>query len=184
MDPVGGGEGRAGGAPWIRQCNAKQELEEKIAQLKSIQASLAEEEIVAQKLKRLQKPRQHSGNRKLGLWKHEDTEEKLTPVELLALHNEEDDESLCSFSTHGHCKHKKKIKSGMDKATANVSHEEICPQKSLLEDLADADLEFQQLQFDHLVAGEIWTIKTCTNPSEIIGRLQSIRRVAYLTRKP
>ena len=132
---------------------------------------------------------------RLGLWQvnniagnkpqvgSQDLSKGLTAEEILAHQNQDeaDGESLCSFTIHGHCKHKKKLKSGMlDKATASISHKEIWPQKNLLEDLADADLEFKQLQFEQFVAGEIRTIEVCLSSTEIKGRLQLLRRMAYL----
>ena len=98
-------------------------------------------------------------------------------------------EWLSSFNRHGSeeakcdicaedCKHHKK--SGMlDKATTNIQHKETWPQKNLLEDWADEDMEFKQMQFEHMVAGETRTIETCTNPAEILGRLKLLRRMAY-----
>ena len=74
-----------------------------------------------------------------------------------------------------------KVRSGMlDKATANIQQKQVWPQQNLGEDWADEDVEFKQLRFEHLVAGESRTIKTCTDPTEILGRLRLLRRVAYL----
>ena len=68
-------------------------------------------------------------------------------------------------------------KSGiLDKATCNVQHKEIWPQKNLLEDWADEEVSFNQLQFEHYIAGEVRTIEMCTEPA---GRLRLIRRMAY-----
>ena len=76
------------------------------------------------------------------------------------------------------CKHHKK--SGMlDKATANIQHKEVWPQKNLLEDWADEEIEFKHLQFEHMVAGELRTIETSTDPAEILGRLRLLRKMAY-----
>ena len=76
---------------------------------------------------------------------------------------------------------KKKVKSGMlDKASANIDHKEIWPQKNLLEEFADAELEFKQMQYEHFIAGECRTIETCSEPEEIMGRLRLMRRTAYL----
>ena len=41
-------------------------------------------------------------------------------------------------------------------------------------------MEFKQLRFEHLVAGETRTIETCTDPAQILGRLKLLRRIAYL----
>ena len=77
------------------------------------------------------------------------------------------------------CSHKK-VKSGMlDRATSNIVHKEIWPQKNLLEDWADEDMEFKHLQFEHHIAGEVRTIETCTEPAQILGRLRLLRRMAY-----
>ena len=96
---------------------------------------------------------------------------------LATLNREEAGEWACDDTDE--CKHKK-VKSGMlDRATANIVHKEIWPQKNLLEDWADEDIEFKQLQFEHLVAGEARTIETCTEPAQILGRLRLLRRMAY-----
>ena len=67
----------------------------------------------------------------------------------------------------------------LDKATANIVHKEVWPQKNLLEDWADEDIEFKHLQFEHHIAGEVRTIETCTEPAQILGRLRLLRRMAY-----
>ena len=41
-------------------------------------------------------------------------------------------------------------------------------------------MEFKQIKFEHLVAGETRTIETCTDPAEILGRLRLLRRMSYL----
>ena len=74
----------------------------------------------------------------------------------------------------------KSSKSGiLDKATSNIQHKEVWPQKNPLEDWADEDVSFSQLQFEHLVAEEARTIKLFTEPAQILGRLQLLRRMAY-----
>ena len=100
----------------------------------------------------------------------------------LAKYNiQEIDESQCSFSDEVECKHtRSSTKSGMlDKATANIQQKVIWAQKNLLEDWADEEIEFKQMQFEHLVAGELHTIKTCTEPTQILGRLRLLRRFEY-----
>ena len=78
------------------------------------------------------------------------------------------------------CKHAK-FRSGMlDKSTTNIRHKEVWPQKNLGEDWAEEEMEFKQLKFEHLVAGETRTIETCTDPAQILGRLRLLRRIAYL----
>ena len=78
------------------------------------------------------------------------------------------------------CRHAK-MKSGMlDKSTTNIRHKEIWPQKNLGEDWAEEEIEFKQLRFEHLVAGETRTIETCSNPAQILGQLKLLRRIAYL----
>ena len=78
------------------------------------------------------------------------------------------------------CKHSK-MKSGMlDKVTTNIQHKEVWPQKNLGEDWADEEMEFKQLKFEHLVAGETRTIETCTDPTQILRRLRLLRHIAYL----
>ena len=72
------------------------------------------------------------------------------------------------------------VKSGiLDKATANIMKKETWPQKNLLEDWADENIEFKNLQFEHHVAGEVRTIELCTEPAQILGRLKLLRRMAY-----
>ena len=43
------------------------------------------------------------------------------------------------------------------------------------EDWADEDVEFKQMKFEHLVAGETRMIETCTDPAQILGRLRLLR---------
>ena len=68
----------------------------------------------------------------------------------------------------------------LDKATPNIECKEIWPQKNLLLDLEDAEMEFKQMAFEHLVAGEIRTIETCTDIVEMKVRLQLLRCIACL----
>ena len=80
----------------------------------------------------------------------------------------------------GDCRHSK-MKSGMlDKYTTSIQRKEVWPQKNLGEDWAEEEMEFKQLRFEHLVAGETRTIETCTEPAEILGRLRLLRHIAYL----
>ena len=73
-----------------------------------------------------------------------------------------------------------KVKSGiLDKAITNIQQKQVWPQQNLGEDWAD-EVEFKQMRFEHLVAGETRTIKTCTDPAEILGRLRLLQRVSYL----
>ena len=67
----------------------------------------------------------------------------------------------------------------LDKATSNIQHKEVWPQKNLLEDWADEEVAFNQLQFEHFIAGESRTIELCTEPSQILGRLRLLRCMAY-----
>ena len=65
-----------------------------------------------------------------------------------------------------------KIKSGMlDKSTTAIKSKQTWPQRNLGEDWADEELDFKQIKFEHLVAGETHTIETCTEPAQILGRL-------------
>ena len=74
-----------------------------------------------------------------------------------------------------------KVKSGvLDRATTNIQQKQVWPQQNLGEDWADEDVEFKQIRFKHLVAGETRTIKTCTDPAQILGQLRLLRRIAYL----
>ena len=98
--------------------------------------------------------------------------------EWLAKYNKCDsEESKCDMCSDSCQKHKK---SGMlDKATANIQHKEIWPQKNLIEDWADEEIDFKHMQFEHYVAGEVRTIETCTEPAQILGRMKLLRRIAY-----
>ena len=74
-----------------------------------------------------------------------------------------------------------KMKSGMlDKSTTNIRHKEVWPQKNLGEDWAEEEVEFKQLRFEHLVAGETRTIEMCSDPAQILGRICLLRRITYL----
>ena len=74
-----------------------------------------------------------------------------------------------------------KVKSGiLDKATTNIQQKQVWPQQNLGEDWADEDVEFKQMKFEHLVAGETRTIETCADPAQILGRLRLLRRISYL----
>ena len=68
----------------------------------------------------------------------------------------------------------------LDRATTNIQQKQVWPQQNLGEDWADEDVEFKQMKFEHLVAWETRTIETCTELSEILGRLRLLRRISYL----
>ena len=77
-----------------------------------------------------------------------------------------------------------KIRSGMlDKATTNIQVKQIWPQQNLGEDWADEDLDFKQVKFEHMVAGETRTIETCTDPAQILGQGLTINHHKHNTRK-
>ena len=104
--------------------------------------------------------------------------------EWLAQFNRDDEgESLLRLGNtegEGECKHTK-LKSGMlDKSTMNIKQKQVWPQKNLGEDWAEDELDFKQIRFEHLVAGETRTIETCSEPAQILGRLRLLRRLAYL----
>ena len=88
------------------------------------------------------------------------------------------EEEMCD-NTQEECKHHKKRSGMLDKATTNIQHKEIWPQKNLLEDWADEEMEFKHMQFEHFVAGESRTIEMCTEPAQILGCLRLLRRMAY-----
>ena len=117
----------------------------------------------------------------------------LKPDLLKKLTNEEDEFSMAEWLASlnrndagewecgevDECKHRN-VRSGiLDRATANIVQKETWPQKNLLEDWADEDIDFKQLQFEHLVAGELRTIELCTEPAQILGRLRLLRRISY-----
>ena len=96
--------------------------------------------------------------------------------EVLKTFNRNEDDSDCRQD----CRHSK-CRSGMlDKSTTNIQRKEVWPQRNLGEDWADEEMEFKQLKFEHLVAGETRTIETCTDPAQILGRLRLLRCIAYL----
>ena len=96
--------------------------------------------------------------------------------EISKLLNKCEEESDCRAD----CRHGK-MRSGMlDKSTTNIMRKEVWPQKNLGEDWAEEEIEFKQLRFEHLVAGETRTIETCSDPAQILGRLRLLRRIAYL----
>ena len=74
-----------------------------------------------------------------------------------------------------------KVRSGiLDRAATNIRRKETWPQQNLGEDWAEEQIEFKHIRFEHLVAGECRTIKTCTEPAQILGRLKLLKRIAYL----
>ena len=104
--------------------------------------------------------------------------EDFSMVEWLATLNKE--EAGECFSDQGEEGKNSRVRSGMlDKATTNILHKEVWPQKNLMEDWTDEDIDFKNLQFEHHIAGEIRTIETCTEPAQILGRLKLLRRMAY-----
>ena len=85
--------------------------------------------------------------------------------EIIKLLGKQEDDSDCRAD----CRHSK-MRSGMlDKSTTNIQRKETWLQKNLGEDWAEEEIEFKQLRFEHLVAGETRTIETCAEPAEILG---------------
>ena len=104
-------------------------------------------------------------------------EQDFNMAEWLAMFNKDQGESKHELDDEGRGKSNR---SGiLDKATSNILHKEVWPQNNLLEDWADEYLSFNQMQFEHHVAGEARTIELCTKPAQILGRLRLLRRVAY-----
>ena len=68
----------------------------------------------------------------------------------------------------------------LDKATTNIQQKQVWPQQNLGEDWADKEVEFKQMKFEHLVARETHTIETYTDPTQILGRLRLLQRLAYM----
>ena len=104
--------------------------------------------------------------------------------EWLAHFNKEEEGESLLFSklgeVEGECRHGK-MKSGMlEKSSMNIRQKQTWPQKNLGEDWAEEELDFKQLRFEHLVAGETRTIETCTEPAQILGHLKLLSRIAYL----
>ena len=90
---------------------------------------------------------------------------------LASLNKQEEGESeLSKFLNTGDGEHKTgKVKSGiLDRATTNIQQKQVWPQQNLGEDWADEDIEFKQIKFEHMVAGETRTIETCTGPAHDI----------------
>ena len=106
-----------------------------------------------------------------------------TMAEWLANLNRQDEGEfdLSKFHMSGEGEAKAVKKSGiLDKATTNIQDKQVWPQQNLGEDWADEDVEFKQMKFEHLVAGDTRTIEICTDPAQILGRLRLLRRITYL----
>ena len=102
-------------------------------------------------------------------------------AEWLARYNIQDTGECIKGHSDEDCKHGNKYKLGMlDKATTNIQQKQVWPQKKLLEDWADEEVEFRNMTFEHFVAGEMRTIEKATDPAEILGRLKLVRRLAYI----
>ena len=102
-------------------------------------------------------------------------------AEWLARYNIQDTGECIKGHSDEDCKHGNKYKSGMlDKATTNIQQKQVWPQKNLLEDWADEEVEFRNMTFEHFVTGEMRTIEKATDPAEILGRLKLVRRLAYI----
>ena len=89
---------------------------------------------------------------------------------LASLNKQEEGESeLVKFLNTGDGEHKTgKVKSGiLDRATTNIQQKQVWPQQNLGEDWADEDIEFKQIKFEHMVAGETRTIETCRSSTDI-----------------
>ena len=104
---------------------------------------------------------------------------------LANLNRQEEDESEVSrliLGGEGDTGHKstKNCSGILDKATTNIQQKQVWPQQNLGEDWADEEVEFKQIRFEHLVAGETRTIEMCTDPAQILGRLRLLWRIAYL----
>ena len=96
--------------------------------------------------------------------------------EVSKIFNKLDEDSDC----RNECRHTKTRSGMLDKCSTNIHHKEVWPQKNLGEDWAEEEIEFKQLRFKHLVAGETQTIETCSDPAQILGRLRFLRRISYL----
>ena len=85
-------------------------------------------------------------------------EEEFSMADWLARLNKQEQGESAYETGLEECKHGK-VRSGiLDKATNNIVHKEVWPQKNLMEDWADEDMDFTQLQFEHHIAGEVRTI--------------------------
>ena len=103
------------------------------------------------------------------------------PQWLANLNNKNLDTGEFTFDSKCEEEIKGKQKSGMlNRATAHIYQKQVWPQKNLREDWAEEELDFKQIQFEHLVAGETRTIKMCSEPAQILGRLRLLRRISYL----
>lgn len=77
-------------------------------------------------------------------------------------------------------KSEEKLRSGMmEKSSTNVKTKLVWPQKQLGYRYIQEPLSFNQLTFDHLVVGEIATVRNCTDSNEIKHRLRLLERVGY-----
>ena len=98
-----------------------------------------------------------------------------------AQRNLEVDDGESSISSVSRKKSKKKLKSGMvAKPAENIKSVAIWPHFSLHAVFAAAPLVFNQLTFEHLVAGEVYTIAACHDVFEIRGRLNLLGRLSLL----
>lgn len=102
----------------------------------------------------------------------------------------DDGESLASFVTHASMvvnrtdgeegTEKKKLKSGMyDKVADDVVIKLKWPRKKLSRRWVPEKLSINQLQFEHVVAGELAIIQRSDNPDEIRFRTHMLQKVAY-----
>ena len=83
-----------------------------------------------------------------------------------------DEDSDC----RAECKHMK-MRSGMlDKSTTNILRKEVWPQKNLGEDWAEEEIEFKQLRFKHLVAGEHTHNRDMCRTSRNTGKTQTTKK--------
>ena len=71
-------------------------------------------------------------------------------------------------------------KSGMyDKPTHAIRSKLVWPQKQLKFAFITEDVEFKHLTFEHFVAGEIRTIRSCKSEEEKDNRLRLLERISY-----
>ena len=109
----------------------------------------------------------------------EDSPNSNTMAEWLAtLNKQEEGESEIESNTA--CRQGKTRSGILERATLNIVQKQVWPQQNLGEDWADEDVEFKQMRFKHMVAGETRTLETCTDPAQILGRLRLLRRMSYL----
>ena len=93
-----------------------------------------------------------------------DTED-FNAADWLTRHNRTEQGELLKLEGESTNTKNPKMKSGMlDRATSNIQQKQVWPQKNLMEDWADEDVEYKSLSFEQFIVGEICTIRDGHGP--------------------